>query len=59
MMGALVGPAGRPCRRRAKNMNSKSDRVREREVGIVSNLWKVVSRHARGPSASLLVCRAH
>jgi hypothetical protein len=40
MMGALVGPAGRPSRRRAKNVISEVKSVREREVGMVSDLME-------------------
>jgi hypothetical protein len=34
--GAFIGPAGRPRRRRADVAKSESDRVRGREVGMVS-----------------------
>jgi hypothetical protein len=41
MMGAMAGPAGRLSWRRAKDVSSepeKPERVREREVGMVSDL---------------------
>jgi hypothetical protein len=44
--GALAGPAGRPSRRRAEALWSKLERVREWEVGMVSNQIKD-GRHAQ------------
>jgi hypothetical protein len=38
MMGAMAGPAGRLSWRRAKNVSSNPERVRESEVGMVSDL---------------------
>jgi hypothetical protein len=38
MRGALTGLAGRPSWRQAKIVNAGSERVREREVGMLSDL---------------------
>jgi hypothetical protein len=42
----FAGPAGKPRRRRAKEVNSKSDRVKGEEVGMVSNQMEA-GRHAQ------------
>jgi hypothetical protein len=43
--GAFAGPASRPGRRRADAAKSESDRVRGKEVGMVSNQMEA-GRHA-------------
>jgi hypothetical protein len=44
--GAIAGPAGRPRRRRADDVKSESDRVRRKEMGMVSNQMEA-GRHAQ------------
>jgi hypothetical protein len=44
--GAFAGPAGRPRRRRADETTSESDRIRGKEVGMVSNQLEA-GRHAQ------------
>jgi hypothetical protein len=44
--GAFAGPAGRPRRRRADETKSELDRVRGKEVGMVSNQMEA-GRHAQ------------
>jgi hypothetical protein len=43
---AFAGPAGRPRRGRAEELKSESDRVRGKEVGMVSNKMEA-GRHAQ------------
>jgi hypothetical protein len=55
--GAFAGPAGRPRRRRADDAKSESDRVRGKEVGMVSNQMEAGQHAQEGQSVKIYCCR--